>query len=54
MFYAGDDGTVTFYIDLVEGTFARSSLSEKHYPIGDLTIDGMFQVIQKEVENESA
>ena len=54
MFYAGNDGTVTFYIDLVEGTFARSSLSEKHYPIGDLTVDGMFQVIQKEVENESA
>lgn len=54
VFYAGDDGTVTFYIDLVNGTFARSSLSEIHYPIGELTIDEMFQVIQKEVENESA
>lgn len=53
VFYAGDDGTVTFYIDLVSGTFARSSLSEIHYPIGELTIDEMFQVIQKEVENET-
>ena len=53
VFYAGDDGTVTFYIDLVNGTFARSSLSEIHYPIGELTIDEMFQVIQKEVENET-
>ena len=54
MFYAGNDGTVTFYIDLVNGTFARSSLSEVYYPIDDLTIDEMFQVIQKEVENETA
>ena len=53
VFYAGDDGTVTFYIDLVNGIFARSSLSEIHYPIGELTIDEMFQVIQKEVENET-
>lgn len=54
MFYAGNDGTVTFYIDLVDGTFARSSLSDIHYPIGELTVDEMFQVIQKEVENETA
>ena len=53
MFYAGDDGTVTFYIDLVNGTFARSSLSEIHYPIGNKTVDEMFQVIRNEVENES-
>lgn len=53
VFYAGDDGTVTFYIDLVNGTFARSSLSEIYYPIGELTIDEMFQVIRKEVENET-
>ena len=53
MFYAGNDGTVTFYIDLVNGTFARSSLSEVHYPIGELTVDEMFQVIQKEVEDET-
>ena len=53
VFYAGDDGTVTFYIDLVNGIFARSSLSEIHYPIGDKTVDEMFQVIRNEVENES-
>lgn len=52
-FYAGDDGTVTFYIDLVSGTFARSSLSDIHYSIGDKSIDEMFQIIREEVMNES-
>ena len=48
-FYGGDDGTVTFFIDLVKGVFARSSLSQITYPIGDKTIDEMFEVIKKEV-----
>ena len=49
MFYGGDDGTVTFFIDLVKGVFARNSLSQIVYPIGDKTIDEMFEVIKKEV-----
>lgn len=49
MFYGGDDGTVTFFIDLVKGVFARSSLSQIVYPIGDKTMDEMFEVIKKEV-----
>ena len=49
MFYGGDDGTVTFFIDLVKGVFARSSLSQIVYPIGDKTIDKMFEIIKKEV-----
>ena len=53
MFYAGDDGTVTFYIDLVSGTFARSSLSNIHYPIGNKSIDEMFQIVREEVVNGS-
>ena len=53
LYYAGEDGTVTFYIDLISGTFARSSLSEIHYPIGDKSIDEMFQIIREEVINES-
>lgn len=53
LYYAGEDGTVTFYIDLVSGTFARSSLSEIHYPIGNKSIDDMFQIIREEVVNES-
>lgn len=53
LYYAGEDGTVTFYIDLVSGTFARSSLSEIHYPIGDKSIDDMFRIVREEVVNES-
>ena len=49
MFYGGDDGTVTFFIDLVKGVFARSSLSQITYPIGDKTIDEMFAIIKSEV-----
>ena len=51
MFYGGDDGTLTFFIDLVEGVFARNSLSRIVYPIGDKTIDEMFDIIKKEVTN---
>ena len=49
MFYGGDDGTVTFFIDLVKGVFAKSSLSPITYPIGDKTIDEMFEIIRNEV-----
>ena len=48
MFYGGDDGTVTFFIDLVKGVFAKSSLSQIVYPIGDKTIDEMFEIIKNE------
>lgn len=51
MFYGGDDGTVTFFIDLVKGVFAKSSLSPITYPIGDKTIDEMFEIIRNEVAN---
>lgn len=47
-FYAGDDGTFTFYIDLVKGVFARNSMSRIVYTIGDKTIDDMFEIIKKE------
>lgn len=52
-FYGGDDGTVTFFIDLVKGVFARNSLSQIIYPIGDKTIDEMFEIIKKEIEKGS-
>ena len=52
MFYGGDDGTVTFFIDLVKGVFAKSSLSQITYPIGDKTIDEMFEIIREEVEKD--
>lgn len=44
-FYGGDDGTFSFYIDLVHGYFAKNSMSDVHYPIGDKTMDEMFEVI---------
>ena len=52
MFYGGDDGTVTFFIDLVKGVFSRNSLSQIVYPIGDKTIDEMFAIIKKEVKKD--
>ena len=52
MFYGGDDGTVTFFIDLVKGVFAKSSLSQITYPIGDKSIDKMFEIIREEVKKD--
>lgn len=48
-FYMGDDGGFTFYINMVDGVFARNSLSKQVYPIGDKSIDEMFEMIKKEV-----
>ena len=46
-FYGGDDGTFTFAINLVDGYFAKNSMSPIHYPIGDLSIDEMFEIINR-------
>ena len=46
-FYMGDDGTMTFYIDLVDGMFGRNSLATDRYPIME-NIDDMFQKIISE------
>lgn len=45
-FYMGDDGGFTFYIDLVNGTFAKNSIAKDRYPIGDKSIDEMFSFIR--------
>ena len=45
-FYCGDDGTISFYINTVEGYFAKNSVTDKHYPINDLGVDEMFSVIR--------
>lgn len=50
-FYMGDDGQFTFYIDMVKGEFAKNSLSLERFPIGDKTMDEMFQFIQKKYNN---
>ena len=45
-FYMGDDGQFTFYIDMVAGEFAKNSLSQERYKIGDLSVDEMFNKIK--------
>ena len=44
-FYMGDDGRYTFYIDLVAGTFAKNSCIDERFPIGDKSMDDMFNFI---------
>ena len=51
--YMGDDGEFTFYVDLVKGKFARSSLEIEHdeymHDLTDtMTIDDCFKIIKKE------
>lgn len=49
--YMGDEATFTFFINLVQGYYAGSSLIPEHHLIGDKTIDEMFADI-KENKNE--
>lgn len=44
-FFMGEDGNYTFYIDLVEGTFAKNSLSMERWPIMD-SVDDMFKKVR--------
>lgn len=48
-FYMGDDGTMTYYIDMVEQKFARSSTApfHKRYDLLD-SVDTMFKEIAQE------
>lgn len=48
-FYMGDDGTMTYYIDMVERKFARSSTADfdKRYDLLE-SVDEMFQKIVSE------
>ena len=43
-FYMGDDGTMTFYIDLVDEQFGKNSLATERFPVMD-SIDDMFRKI---------
>lgn len=45
--YMGNDGDFTFFINLVDGYFAKNSTSPLHYPLMD-SVDEMFAFIQKE------
>lgn len=49
--FMGDDGDFTFFINLVDGYFAKNSTSPTHYPLMD-SVDEMFQFLQKENRKE--
>lgn len=53
-FYMGDDGNYTFYIDLVAGTFAKNSCIDERFPIGDKSMDDMFNFIRNKYGVKSA
>lgn len=44
--YMGDDGTVTFAINLVNGTFSRNSMSNESWEIGEKSIEEMLQIVR--------
>lgn len=48
-FYMGDDGSMTYYIDMVEQKFAKSSTADfdKRYDLLD-SVDEMFEVVRNE------
>lgn len=50
--YMGDDGMFTFYVDLVKGEYAKSSLEKKRHKINGKTCDEMFQHIRKETSKK--
>lgn len=51
-FYAGDEGSYTFYIDMVERKFAQNSTAplDKRYDLLD-SVDEMFEIIRNKKEN---
>lgn len=46
MIYQGDDGTHTFYMDLVQGRFAHDSTQTMTYDIGDLSLEEMLDHVK--------
>lgn len=50
--YMGDDGTFSFYLNLADGTYARSSLDPER-KIDESTVDGLFFYVRKKVSNDS-
>ena len=46
--YFGEDGDYTFYVDLVEEQFAKSSTSLNRFNIDNLSIQDMFERINND------
>ena len=51
-FYMGDDGSMTYYIDMVEQKFSRSSTADfyKRYDLLD-SVDEMFKKIENTINH---
>jgi len=45
--YQGGEGSVTLYIDLVHGTYARDSLIEESFSIGKKSLKEMFEDVKR-------
>lgn len=45
LYFMGEDGTTTFYVDLVEGQFAQSSTSLNRIDIQNMDVQEMFDTI---------
>lgn len=51
LYFMGNDGLFSFYINLVDGTFSRNSLSDIHYPINNKSVTECFNIVRKEKSN---
>ena len=52
MFYQGQEGTHTFYMDAVKKQFASHSTAQKRYPIEEgMTVEQMFKIVLAEKVN---
>lgn len=50
--YMGDDGLFSFYLNLADGTYARSSLDPEQ-KIDEPTVDGLFEHVRKKVPDDN-
>ena len=50
--FLGGDGEFSFYLNLVDMTFSKNSLSNEHYKINGQTVKQMFHFIQNKVKEE--
>ena len=50
--YQGDDGTFTYFVDLVNNTFAKSSTSNIKYNIGNRNSNEMFKELTSNAKKE--
>lgn len=52
--YGGDEGSHTYYIDMVRREYAVSSTSADRFPIGNLTVPEMFRNVREIARGERA